>query len=107
MWKENDKIINLLNESTLLSSPYPQKCPECNKESVHVYLHRFDEQDEIGAAWIWCSECHSYSHVRYKIPSVWKNCNSIDEEQLDSIPEYLDQHSKNIDQHVNQFIRND
>ncbi len=56
-----------------------------------------EKNDEYGAGWVWCSKCKSYVHVRYKIPSWWKNLESINEDLLEDSPEYLDGLSNKID----------
>ena len=96
MWNENDKVLKVLNFE-LKSIKYPTLCPECNDEGIHVYFHRFNKNDEYGAGWVWCSKCKSYAHVRYKIPSWWKNLESINEDLLEDSPAYLDSLSDKID----------
>ena len=43
-------------------------------------MTRFDENDNHGNGWVWCSGCKNYSHYQYLIPDDYKNCPTIDEE---------------------------
>ena len=104
MWKDNDDLLIYGDENKLFLSMYPKVCPLCNHESVHLYLHRFEDDDAIGAMWLWCSNCKSYTHAQYRIPNIWKNIESIDENALESKTEYLDNLSKDIDDHVNRIV---
>ena len=101
MWKENDILLPLLDENRILSMKYPVECPICKQKSIHLYLHRFDEDNTIGSAWIWCSGCISCLHAGYRIPPKWKNLDQIDEAKLTSDPEYLASLTASIDKHIN------
>ncbi|MCR4609789.1 MAG: hypothetical protein K5750_08885 [Eubacterium sp.] len=96
MWNENDIVLSALNKKDT-GDRYPMICPNCGETGIHVYYHRFDDDDKYGAGWIWCSKCRSYAHVRCQIPSWWKNLEIIDEELLESTPDYLEGFSEDID----------
>ncbi len=98
MWNENDNILNVLNKNNY-DNKFPMICPNCGEAGIHIYYHRFDDSDEYGAGWIWCSKCKSYAHVRCQIPSWWKNLEMVDEELLESTPDYLEGFSEDIDNH--------
>lgn len=102
MWCEDDKMLVILNRFEKKDS-FPCECPICGKKAVHSYLHRFDD-DEKGAAWVWCGECGAFSHVTYLIPEWWENYPQIDEEELVSDPDYLNKFSDEIDNHISGLI---
>ena len=56
-------------------------------------MTRFDENDNHGSGWGWCSGCKNYSHYQYLIPDDYKNCPTIDEEELCPEPDYLEENS--------------
>ena len=97
MWKENDEVLRVL-DGDVQENIFPLICPECGKEAVHIYFHRFDEDDEYGAGWVWCSECKSYAHMRYQIPKWWRNLEILDEDLLEDSPEYLERFRERIDE---------
>ena len=47
-----------------------------------MYMTRFDENDNHGSVWVWCSGCKNYSHYQYLIPDDYKNFPTMDEEEL-------------------------
>lgn len=102
MWNEDDKMLTLFNQFEK-KEPFPCVCPICGKISVHGYLHRFDD-DEKGAAWVWCEECGAFSHVTYLIPTWWRNFPGIDEDELVSDPDYLNTFTDKIDNHIKGLI---
>lgn len=104
MWNNNEEIIKLLDGTKLLSRKYPCRCPSCRKKSAHLFLHRFDDSP-IGGGWVWCSNCKSYLHCSYHIPDWWENEPSIDEERLESRPDYLEELKGSIDAHVTRLIQ--
>jgi len=90
MWNDdNNEIDNVLLKLTPKTT-FPVECPICGKKTCHFYMNRFDEKDDHGSAWIWCSDCRNYSHFQYKIPCWWENCPSIDIDMLESDPDYLE-----------------
>lgn len=103
MWKENDELLRILDNDTR-GKEHPLTCPACNEGAVHIYFHRFDENDEYGAGWVWCSKCESYVHMRYQIPSWWKNLDKIDEDMLEDSPEYLNGFDQDIDKLWNNSV---
>jgi transcription elongation factor Elf1 len=103
MWKDSDDLLIYADENNLFSSMYPKTCPVCNHKSVHLYLHRFEENDSIGAIWLWCSNCMSYTHAQFRIPNSWNNLATIDENALESDPEYLEGIFMDIDDHTNKI----
>lgn len=104
MWNENDTMLNIMNENKIFTEKYPLVCPVCNTSSTHLYLHRFEPDDSMGAAWVWCSQCKSYVHTQFRIPSSWINLSTLDEDMLESTPDYLEQFADRIDNHINTMI---
>ena len=99
MWKDDERLLELFNHVDEKGT-FPCMCPSCNKKGGHVFLYRFDEEDSVGSGWAWCSLCKGYSHVTYKIPGWWENMESIDEDRLETEPDYLDSISTEIDKHL-------
>lgn len=69
MWHDdNDDIMKLYNllEEHEIYNPLPAVCPVCGSKSGHIYLHRYDEEHH-GGSWVWCSNCHSYSHASFRV----------------------------------------
>lgn len=100
MWKDdNDKIGELyVNRSR---EKFPAICPVCKKSDAHMYMHIYDDETRRGGLWIWCSECHIFSHSSIYVAEYWKNCPLVEEEKLYAIPAYLDEMRDIIDAHVN------
>ena len=102
MWKDNDdRIIRLLNIPA--DKKFPEICPICGKQSGHIYMHRYNENH--GGIWAWCSSCHNYAHLSGIIPCWWENYEEIDENNLNSIPEYLDQNVDRLDSWINNLTK--
>lgn len=103
MWIDNDEILKLLDSAKLLSRKYPCRCPVCRKKTAHIFLQRFEEST-IGGGWVWCSSCKNYSHCSYYVPDWWENIPTVDEERLESEPDYLEEKKDEIDAHVLQVV---
>lgn len=99
MWKDSHKL--LMGFNTDLKDRYPVLCPECGMNSLHKFFYRFDEEDENGSVWIWCSACQSYVHANSVLPEGWVNPVFIDAEQLYSVPDYLEENKEDIDLFIN------
>ncbi len=106
MWKDdNDKIEELyLNLKKIVK--FPSMCPACKKNEAHIYMHIYDDKSRRGGLWIWCSECHTFSHSSIYVPQYWKNCSLVKSENLCAIPIYLDEIKKTVDAHTNHIINN-
>lgn len=102
MWNDS---MNMLKSFSLnrLFSKQPDICPECGAAEKHTLLFRFDEEDDDGGVWMWCSKCHSYTHARAQIPPEWENPEFIDEEQLDDSVDYLESNKEKIDEWMNKY----
>jgi hypothetical protein len=102
MWVDNEKIMTILDMVNKEKTHFPCKCPVCDKETAHIYIHRHD--DRHCGIWVWCSSCGSYSHVSGELPKWWKNPDFVDADQLCSEPEYLETMSGKIDTWVNSIM---
>ena len=96
MWEESIKMLKSFSLN-MLERVYPDTCPECGSNDKHVFFFKFDEEDSNGGMWMWCSKCHSYTHARVVIPSIWKNPDFSDEDELDDSIDYLEENKDNID----------
>lgn len=106
MWHDdNDDIMELYNllEEHEFYDPLPAVCPVCGSKSGHIYLHRYDDEHH-GGSWVWCSNCHSYSHASLKVPEWWRNLSTVSILQLEHSPEYLESHAELIDSFVNKLL---
>lgn len=93
-------IVEVLEDNTELQ--FPLKCPICNTNKAHIYMHRWDE--ERGTIWTWCSNCKSCTHgSRMKLPGWWKNADFIDDSELTSHPIFLEDKASLIDKHVKEL----
>lgn len=103
MWKDADEdIIQLLDARQLRNGCCPRRCPVCQRQSAHVYLHRFNGR-RLGSGWAWCSLCQCYVHVRCYIPEWWTNLPAVEENGLAAVPEYLEGLKDSLDAHINSF----
>lgn len=100
MWEESDKMLKSFDVK-MLGKVYPDYCPCCGSSGKHVYFHRFDEDDQDGGVWMWCSKCHSYSHAHAVIPASWENPPFVNEDKLDGSVDYLEMNKELIDDWVN------
>ncbi len=49
----------------------PIRCPACNTNNAHIYMHRWE--DGRGTIWAWCSNCKSCAHgSRMELPKWWE-----------------------------------
>ena len=104
MWNDNDdRIMRLLPLAGENCSVFPEVCPICGARTGHVYMHRYKEGR--GGIWIWCSSCHSYSHMSSIIPDWWENPEYIDEDKLNHSPECLDQQADILDSWINSLSK--
>lgn len=82
----------------------PLRCPICNTDSAHIYMHRWE--NERGTIWAWCSNCKSCTHAsRLKLPDWWKNSDFIEVSELTSHPVYLEPKASMIDEHLRQLLK--
>jgi len=106
MWHDdNDDIMKLYNllEEHEINDPLPAVCPVCGSKSGHIYLHRYDDEHH-GGSWVWCSNCHSYSHASFKVPEWWRNLSLFTILDLKSVPDNIDKKAIYIDDFVNKLI---
>lgn len=102
MWNDKDNMLKIFARFEN-KEEFPCECPNCGKKKVHGYLHRFEDDDK-GGGWVWCESCGAYSHVTILIPDWWKNYPHIDEDELVSDPEYLNEFADSIDKHIADLI---
>lgn len=103
MWKDNDdRIMKLFHVANKGQEKFPAHCPICGEKTGHIYIHRYDESH--GGIWLWCSSCHSYTHVSGIIPGWPENLKDIDENELDGTPDYLELKATEIDNWANKLI---
>lgn len=59
MWSdENNKIEQIYKDFGNIKE-FPAKCPACEHDSAHLY----DRKTQRSGLWIWCSQCHAFSHA--------------------------------------------
>ena len=88
MWKEDDRLMELV---VALESPaltLPTKCPICGTEHAHIFMHRYKSDEARGTIWVWCSSCQGYIHLGYKLPNWWENLDEVNEDELNAFPDY-------------------
>jgi DNA-directed RNA polymerase subunit M/transcription elongation factor TFIIS len=101
-WKDDNLEIN----KVLFDLPnvsFPAKCPICGEKEYHMYMARFDKNDNHGSGWVWCSKCKNYSHYQYLIPDDYDNCPAINDDNLESEPSYLNDNKDIIDSWINKY----
>ena len=106
MWHDdNDDIMKLykLLEEHEFNCPLPAVCPVCGSRSGHIYMHRYDEEHH-GGSWVWCSNCHNYSHGSGRVPEWWRNLSNISILKLEHSPDYLESQAELIDSYVNKLL---
>ena len=104
MWKDDNDDIKKIYMDFKNIKKFPTTCPICNKKNAHIYMHIYDNETRRGGLWIWCSECHSFSHSSVYVSKFWENCALIEKDELCAIPDYLDEMNSIIDAHVNDII---
>lgn len=83
----------------------PVRCPICNTNNAHIYMHRWE--NNRGTIWAWCSNCKSCTHgSRLKLPNWWKNADFIDISELTSHPIFLELKVNRIDKHLILLMKN-
>lgn len=106
MWHDDkDDIMKLFDniENHDPDSHFPATCPICGMKTGHIYMHRYDEENH-GGLWVWCSNCHSYSHASFRVPEWWRNLSLFSILDLHAVPDNLDQKSQYIDDFVNKLL---
>lgn len=103
MWTdENDDIEKIYKDFDNIKK-FPAKCPICEQDAAHLYIHIYDNKTKKGGLWIWCSHCHSFSHGSIQAPVFWDNCSLVELEKLSAVPTYLEEIKESIDTHANQI----
>lgn len=106
MWKdENNKIEQIYKDFGNIKQ-FPAKCPACEHDSAHLYAHIYDRKTQRSGLWIWCSQCHAFSHASIYAPAHWENCAAVELEKLTAVPAYLEEIKDTIDAHINQLKQN-
>lgn len=102
MWKDNDKIIKILDDINEDDIRFPCSCPICSGKSAHIYIH--SHNDNRCGIWTWCDSCEAFSHMSGMPPKWWKNLDIVDATQLCAEPKYLNQMKDSIDEWVNSIL---
>lgn len=105
MWKEDDKMMDLVDGIGQASVSSPAKCPICNEIQAHYLLHKGEGSSNRGTAWIWCDACKSYTHFGYFIPDWWKNAEFVDDDKLDSYVAYPQSIESKIDEWIGVLLQ--
>lgn len=105
MWKDdNDDILRIYTQLGL-KPKFPAQCPVCNKRnSAHLYMDVHNLKTRRGGLWVWCSECHAFSHSSIWVPNYWTNLPEVEDDKLCAIPEYLEEIKDLIDNHINEIM---
>ena len=99
-WTDNnDKIMQIYDTACDRKTLFPVICPICGNQDGHIYIHRYDENH--GGIWLWCGNCHLYTHMSGVVPEWWKNPDFIDGDALESAPVALDENAPQIDDWFN------
>ncbi len=106
MWQSNDdRIMDIFDKAKSKNTEcFPIICPVCGKQGGHLYLHRYQPEDDRGGMWTWCSVCCNSMHTSAKIPKWWQNLKTIDFDQLAALPDYLENNKADIDEWVNKLL---
>lgn len=81
----------------------PMKCPICNTNNAHIYMHRWE--NNRGTIWAWCSNCRSCTHgSRVRLPDWWENGDFIDVSELTSHPIFLELKASMVDKHLAKLL---
>lgn len=104
MWRDgNHKIEELYNNLQGIKK-FPTICPICKKDAAHIYMHIYEERTRRGGLWIWCSECHTFSHGSIYVPEYWRNCPLVEKERLCAVPDYLNELKEVLDAHMENIL---
>lgn len=100
MWIDDNGILNEIYKQFDEVKQFPALCPKCKKYSVHIYIHVHDKAKNAGL-WVWCSNCHIFTHGSMRLKHEWENIPIVEPEKLCATPDYLDNIRDEIDKHVN------
>lgn len=106
IWDDSrDEIMDIIAVLEDGQEPHiPLKCPICNTNNAHIYMHRW--KNERGTIWTWCSNCKSCTHAsRLRLPNWWENSDFIDVSELTSHPIFLEPKADLIDRHLIQLLK--
>jgi len=105
-WDDSrDEIMDIIEVIEKSKEPQiPIKCPICNTNNAHIYMHRWE--NNRGTIWTWCSNCKSCTHgSRLELPSWWENVDFIDISELTSHPIFLEPKANKIDKHLIRLLK--
>jgi len=104
-WSDGDDRLDESLKDILINGirQYPLMCPICKKNSLNVYFLRRGTKS-TGGVWIWCSNCHSFTHGTVQIPIWWENCIDIEEEKLTALPLYQEKERERIGEHIKHIL---
>ena len=104
MWHEDDRLMDIYASLESGNGQFPRACPACGQGSVHVLMHRFEPSNPRGTVWAWCDSCGGYAHFDAIVPAWWSNPEFVDEDRLDSLVDYPDGMSGQIDRWINGLL---
>jgi hypothetical protein len=79
----------------------PLDCPNCKKNTLHVFFHTFGKKKRSASTWIWCSNCFLFVHLTMLNPPSWVNY--LDNTENLNVP-YLNSILDKIDEHVSEYL---
>jgi hypothetical protein len=85
------------------SEEFPKICPLCGHRHLHLYVHRWKNND--ATMWVWCGQCKRTTHGLIRdCPRWYRNYSVVEEGDLSSHPDRLAEKSIGIDVFMNTFI---
>ena len=104
MWREDDRMMEVYTALENDGSPFPRVCPACGQSHAHVLMHKFEPSSPRGTVWAWCDSCGGYAHFDAVVPVWWDNPEFVNEDRLDSLVDYPDGMSGQIDRWINGLL---
>lgn len=106
-WDDSkDEIMDIVEVIEKDKNPQiPIRCPICNTDNAHIYMHRWEDNRDRGTIWTWCSNCRRCMHAsRVKVPIWWENADFIDVSELTSHPIFLESKVDMIDKYLRKLL---
>lgn len=104
IWDDSsDKIFDIMDMvEDDKSTQTPIKCPICERNAAHLYMHRWE--NDKGTIWVWCSKCKACAHGSFMLPKWWENAEFIAESELTSHPVFLNDKAELLDDHLKSLL---